>query len=340
LRATRGRAIVVPMNVAARLLLVLAPLPGAGERAPLPVDDLPADFGLDVPALFAPLATALEPVDPAVHALGRALFFDAALSRDHTISCASCHAPAHGFADPAARSLGVGGARTRIHAPTLLNRGIGQAFSWTGRAATLREQVLLPIHDEVEMGLPLVDLEARLRADPRHGPAFQRAFGREAAREDVAVALESFVARIWSAQSAVDRFQAGEFDALDARERAGLWIFESKAACWRCHAGRNLTDEGFHATGVGAVDGVSEPGRAAITARWEDRGRFKTPTLRGLAFTAPYMHDGSLATLEDVVAFYRRGGNATPERDPALAPLDLDDAEAASLVAFLRALSR
>jgi cytochrome c peroxidase len=320
------------------LPLLIPLLLARGDRPP--ADALPPDFGSAAPAsLFEPGA-APPPPDARVLALGRALFFEPALSRDGTVACASCHDPAHGFAEPAPLSRGVGGAAPERHTPSLFNRGLGRAFSWTGRAATLREQVLLPIANPREMDLALDAALARLRADARYAPAFEAAFGRPATQDDLGAALSGFVARIWIGDSPVDRFQAGDFAALDERERAGLWLFESKAGCWRCHAGRNYTDEAFHATGVGAVGGVALPGRAEVTGRAEDRGRFKTPTLRGLARTAPYLHDGSAATLEDVVAFYRRGGGAIPERDPLLRPLELDDAEAASLAAFLRALSR
>jgi cytochrome c peroxidase len=200
--------------------------------------------------------------------------------------------------------------------------------------------VLLPIPNEREMALGLDAAVARVRGDPAHAARFERAFGRAPTSADVGAALAQFVGRIWIGDSAVDRFQAGDFAALDERERAGLWLYESKAGCWRCHTGRNYTDEGFHATGVAAADGRAAPGREEVSADPRDRGRFKTPTLRGLARTAPYMHDGSLPTLEDVVAFYRRGGGAIAERDAALEPLELSDDEARSLVAFLRALSR
>jgi len=320
----------------AQVLLALLP----GETPPLPRDELSADFGLAAPkGLFPSDHTPTTP-DPARLALGRALFFDPVLSGDRTVSCASCHQPAQGFADPARFSLGVRGQRTLIHTPSLFNRGLGEFFSWTGQSVTLHEQVLLPLHNRIEMDLGLEEIAPRLRGDPRFGPAFEAAFGRPATIQDTGAALELFVSRIWIGASAVDRFQAGEFEALDEHERAGLWLYESKAGCWRCHAGRNYTDEDFHATGVGAQDGVAEHGRFAITDEAQDRGRFKTPTLRGLSVTAPYMHDGSLATIEDVVAYYRRGGNATPERDPDLRPLELDDEEAANLAAFLRALSR
>jgi len=137
----------------------------------------------------------------------------------------------------------------------------------------------------------------------------------------------------------VDRFRAGDFAALDDAERAGLWFYESRGGCWRCHSGANFSDEDFHNTGVGAVDGRAEEGRLAVTGRPEDRGAFKTPTLRGVALTAPYMHDGSLATLEEVLEFYRQGGRPNPDLDPRLQPVEMSDEDVAHLLAFLRALS-
>ncbi len=139
----------------------------------------------------------------------------------------------------------------------------------------------------------------------------------------------------------MDRFQAArDRAALTQEERKGLWIYESKGRCWSCHSGPNFTDEAFHNSGIGVVDNQPEDGRMAVTGDVADRGGFRTPTLRGLLQSAPYMHDGSLKTLEEVVAFYRRGGNDNPFRDPRLTPLDLTDEDATSLIAFLKALSR
>ncbi len=328
----------IRMLVPAAMGLALA---AASKDPPtLPRDELPAGFGTTPPpGLFAEDAQPAA-FDAAQFALGRALFFDPVLSGDRTVSCASCHQPEHGFADPRPLSLGVRGQLTRLHTPSLLNRGLGAHFSWAGRNTRLHEQVLLPIHDATEMDLGFEELAPRLRADPRYGPAFQAAYGHPASIADTGRALTTFVERIWIGDSPVDRFQSGDFDALDEHERAGLWLYESKAGCWRCHAGRNYTDEDFHATGIGVVDGAPQPGRAGVTGDDADRGRFKTPTLRGVALSAPYMHDGGLASLEDVVDYYRRGGNAFAQRDGRLAPLDLDDAEARNLVAFLQALSR
>jgi cytochrome c peroxidase len=139
--------------------------------------------------------------------------------------------------------------------------------------------------------------------------------------------------------SPVDRFVvSAEADALTAAERQGLWLYESKGRCWRCHSGPNFTDEQYHNTGVSWGKQPLDLGRFAVTKRDTDRGKFKTPTLRGVGLTAPYMHDGSIRTLEEVVEFYNRGGGANPNRDPLLQPLGLSAAEIRDLVAFLKAL--
>ncbi len=306
----------------------------------LPADELPADFGVDVPRGLGPLAANDAPVKQDVVALGRALFFDPVLSADGTVACASCHQPAHGFADTALLSTGIRAQQTVRNTPSLFNRGFGKHFSWTGKAASLAEQVLLPIENPLEMGSSRVAAVERLSADEKISARFESVFGAPPSVESLSTALSAFVARIHNGDSAVDKFQAGDFAALDDHERAGLWIYESKGGCWRCHTGPNYTDEDFHATGVGAQDGKAQAGRFEVSAEVKDRGRFKTPTLRGLMMTAPYMHDGSVATLEEVVNYYSRGGTACSELDERIRPIELSKEERASLVAFLRALSR
>jgi cytochrome c peroxidase len=295
-----------------------------------------------LPPLETPLGLPEREEGPSdeLAALGARLFFDPLLSSDRSVACASCHKPDLGFADSQPRSRGVLGRETERNAPTLLNRTFGTSFMWDGRAATLEEQALLPIENPLEMDLPLEQALARLRDDAGYRDAFERLFQRLPEREDLARALAAYVRRLVLGGSPVDRFRAGDFDALDDEARAGLWFYESRGGCWRCHGGANFSDEDFHNTGVGARDAEPEPGRAAVTRRAEDRGRFKTPTLRGLARTAPYMHDGSLATLEDVVEFYRKGGRANANLDPHIAPLEMSATDARNLVAFLRALSR
>lgn len=308
------------------------------ERAPLPPDSLPARLPEVLPI---GLEGELPPATPEAIALGRSLFFDPLLSSDRSVSCASCHEPERGFASNRAVSVGVGGRTTLRNAPTLFNRAFAPHHMWDGRAPTLAAQALLPIADEREMGLGIEAALERLNASATYRERFQRAFAGPADAERLGQALAAFVSRLTIADSPIDRFRVdNDFAALTNEERSGLWFFESRGQCWRCHIGPNFTDEDFHNTGVGVRDSVAEPGRFAHTAVESDRGKFKTPTLRALTLTAPYMHDGSLASLEEVIAFYRRGGNPNAGLDPALAPIEMTDTDAANLLAFLRALSR
>ena len=248
--------------------------------------------------------------------------------------------PALGFASPEPMPLGVGGKRATRHSPTLFNRGYGASQRWDGSTPTLEDFVIMPIEDPNEMNLPLTDAVERLANNKTYAAAFQKTYGAEPSNEHLARALSTFVRGLVLGDSPVDRFQAGDSAALTPAEKAGLWIYESKGGCWQCHAGPNLTDEKFHNTGVGVTNGQPEAGRHAATQDAADLGAFKTPTLRGVAQTAPYMHDGSLATLEEVVEFYRKGGHQNPNLDRRMAPLNLSEEDAANLVAFLRALSR
>jgi cytochrome c peroxidase len=311
------------------LLFALAAAAGRAQEHP------------SAPALSTPLGlpARAEGSSDELAALGARLFFDPLLSSDRSVACASCHRPELGFADSLPRSRGAHGRETERNAPSLLNRAYGRSFMWDGRATTLEEQVLLPLENPLEMDLPLERALALLAADASYRAAFERVSGRAPERDDLARALAAYVRRLVLGGSPVDRFRAGDFGALGDEARAGLWFYESRGGCWRCHSGANFSDEDFHDTGVGAEGGEPQVGRAAVTGRPEDRGRFKTPTLRGVARTAPYMHDGSLATLEEVVEFYRQGGRANANLDPLLRPLEMSATDARNLVAFLRALS-
>jgi cytochrome c peroxidase len=330
--------------------LALAALAGAGAsqegppRPPLP--PLPKDELRDADVSGASRVGLPEtipgiestPVALARGALGRRLFFDPILSLDRTVSCASCHEPDHGFASREAKPLGVGGRRAARNAPPVFNRAFGSTHFWDGRAPTLEAQVLFPIENPDEMGLPLEQAVARLAADAGYRELFEAAGGAPS-RELLASSIAEFLRRLVVGDSPIDHFRAAKTE-LTPLERRGLWLFESKGRCWRCHSGPNFSDESFHDTGVGVVDGEPEPGRFAVTKERADRGRFKTPTLRMVARTAPYMHDGSLATLEDVIRYYARGGNKNDNLDPLLLPVELSDDDVAALVALLQALSR
>ncbi len=272
--------------------------------------------------------------------LGRRLFFDPILSADRKVACASCHDPRHGFSSPQPLPIGVHGRKALRNAPTLLNRAFGKNQSWDGSSPTLVHQVTRPIENANEMDLPLDRALKRLRKSEDYRRAFRDAYAEDVTKSQLADALSTFVGRLYLGDSPVDRFWAGDRTAMTVAERGGMWIWESKGRCWKCHSGPNFSDEGFHNTGVGVRDGVPEPARLAVTGLGRDRGRFKTPTLRGLSQTAPYMHDGSLSTLVEVVEFYRRGGGKNDSLDRRIAPLELSDQDAANLVAFLKALSK
>jgi len=269
-------------------------------------------LGLD---LYLP-APETNPLTAAKIELGRRLFFDRRLSNDGSVSCSSCHDPERAFSDGRAIAVGVFQRKGRRNSPVLINRGYGRLFFWDGRVSSLEEQVLKPIEDRNEMDLPLAEATARVSLAP----------------DEIARALASFVRSILSGDSAYDRHINGDRAALTPEQRAGLQLFRGKANCTSCHVGPNFTDERLHNTGVAWRDG-------RFTDAGAGPGNFKTPTLREIARTAPYMHDGSLATLDAVIEYYDRGGNQNPGLDPEIRPLRLTVVEKQSLIAFLRALN-
>ncbi len=315
---------------------------GQEARPRLPVDTLPRELVLDV----VPLGLVEREVPPdnpltlARVALGRRLFFDAALSGDQSLSCASCHDPAHAFATTDARAIGYGGLALRRNSPTLLNRAYGRSFFWDGRSGSLEEQALKPIESPQELNAKLDDVVQRLSGQADYVAQFQQAFGDgPITATNLARALAAFERALVSGNSPVDQFQAKNARALGDGARLGLWVFESKGRCWRCHADANYTDERFHNTGVAWGAEPLDLGRFEVTGVPADRGAFKTPTLRDIARTPPYMHDGSIATLREVVEFYNRGGGANPHLDPLMQPLGLTPDEVGFLVEFLEALT-
>ncbi len=269
--------------------------------------------------------------------LGRHLFFDPILSSDGSTSCATCHQPQYAFSSPEARPTGVAGRQGRRNSPSLVNRRWGRAHFWDGRAGTLEEQALQPIESENELAHSIDIVLETLRQDPVYAKRFAEAYDDGVTRDNLANAIASFERVLLSSDSPVDRFVAA-VDAPDLTrgQRQGLWIYESKGGCWQCHSGPNYSDEKFHNTGVSWGAEPLDLGYFEVTGDIRHQGQFKTPTLRDVALTAPYMHDGSMATLREVIEFYNRGGNDNPNRDSRIKPLNLSEQEMADLEAFLR----
>jgi len=324
---------------------------------------------LPVPeGVLAPEIPEGNPVTSEKVALGRQLYFDARISTDGTVACATCHDPRTGFADGrgAATSAGVGGVLGGRNAPTVLNAAFLQEQFWDGRAPTLEAQAVLPLINPIEHGFadhPAV--VARIAELAEYAPLFEAAFGSsEISIERVGQAIASFERTLLSLEAPIDRFLAGDADAISESAERGWGLFNGKARCNTCHGHVSViplfTDDLYHNIGVGvavpgfeelarkalddpaALDGelaahpaLSELGRFAITREPADLGAFRTPQLRNVALTAPYMHDGSEATLADTITFYDRGGNANPWLDGGMRPLNLTDQERADLVALL-----
>jgi cytochrome c peroxidase len=219
--------------------------------------------------------------------------------------------------------------------PSILNRGYGTAFFWDARVTTLEDQVRQAIAGATDLGLPVAVAATRLSGEAGYDAAFQAAFAAPASADRLVQALATFVRGARSGDSPFDRFIAGDASALAPAARRGSEIFNGRARCSRCHAGPVFTDDELHNTGV---SWGRDAGRFEMTRLPEDRGRFKTPSLRNVVVTAPYMHDGSVDTLEEVVEFYDRGGGQNPNLDSAIRPLRLTSTERSDLVAFLRAL--
>lgn len=268
--------------------------------------------------------------------LGRQLFFDPRLSRDNTVSCATCHDPAKGWSNGDRFATGIGGKRGGRSAPTIINAAYAHLQFWDGRANELEGQALGPIQNPIEMDLTLPELVEKLQAIPGYQRQFQEVFGTDVNAENVARSIATFERTVLSGDAPYDRFLAGDKDALSAGAQRGLEIYFHKAHCSACHSGKNFSDAAFHNIGVGMDDPQPDPGRKEISKLEGDTGSFKTPTLREIARTAPYMHDGRLKTLEDVVDFYDKGCTPNDWLDEEIYALKLNSQDKADLVTFLK----
>ena len=279
-----------------------------------------------------------NPLTPEKVALGRALYFDKRLSGDNTISCATCHDPKKGWTDQAAVSTGIRGQKTGRNAPTVINSTYMKLQFWDGRAKDLEEQSLGPIAAPGEMGNTHEKMVATLASLDGYKPLFEKAFHAPPTKERVAQAIASFERTVLSGNSAYDRYVAGDKSAMTPEAQRGKDVFFGKGRCVTCHVPPTFSDSLFHNLGVGMKAEKPDVGRYAVTKKESDTGAFKTPGLRDITKTFPYMHDGSQKTLEEVIDFYNKGGEANPHLDPLVTKLDLTTQDKSDLVAFMKAL--
>lgn len=272
--------------------------------------------------------------------LGKLLYFDKRLSGDNTVSCASCHSPRFAYTDGGAVSTGIKGQRGGVSAPTVINRAYSLAQFWDGRAGTLEEQAKGPIQNPIEMGETHENVVKKLNGIQGYRKMFGKVFGSEEITIDnVAKAIATFERTVLSGNSAFDKYSAGNKKAMTAAQVRGMDVYFNKAKCDQCHEGINFTSNGYHNLGVGSTKSTPDVGRYAVTKQDKDWGAFKTPTLRDVARTAPYMHDGSLKTLEEVVDYYDKGGQPNRNLDEKIVKLNLTAEQKKDLVEFMKALN-
>ena len=296
---------------------------GSVPRGPLPAIPIPAD----------------NPQTDAKINLGKQLYFDGRLSADGKISCATCHDPKTGWAGHDATDTGINGRVGGRNSGTVVNSGYMKYQFWDGRAGSLEEQALGPIANPVEMGETLENVVRKLNAVPGYRKQFEEVFKTEVTADGIAKAIAAFERTIVSGPSPYDRCVAGDTKAMSQEAARGMEIFNGKGRCSACHNGPVFSDQGFHNLGVGAKSPEPDVGREAVTKDPADRGKFKTPGLRNVALTYPYMHDGKAPTLAAVVEFLDMGGGSNPNLDPLITSLRLTTHEQKDLVAFLEALT-
>jgi cytochrome c peroxidase len=278
-----------------------------------------------------------NPTTPEKVALGKQLFFDPRLSGDNKMSCATCHPPDKAFGDGLPQAKGAADKTLKRNTPSLLNVGFYSTFHWDGRVKSLEEQALLPIQSPEEMNQDLGELEKELNAVPGYVMQFQAVFGTNVTRDGIAKALAAFQRTLVTGPSPYDRYLGGDKNALSDEAKQGMELFFGSARCATCHRGPLLSDERFYRLGVS-----DDKGQGLVTGKKEDNYKVRTPPLRNVARTGPYMHDGSHKTLSDVVMFYYRG---VPASGPEGMSLDIEPllgnsfAEISAMTAFLEALT-
>jgi cytochrome c peroxidase len=320
---TSIRRLSLPLALLFCLLLVGAAIANESDpwlrpaAAPAPADNLPNDARI---------------------ALGEMLFFDPRLSRKANMSCASCHNPALGWSDGLPTATGFDMQTLARATPTIINAAFNPIQMWDGRKGTLEEQALGPIEAGGEMNMPLPEMVTRLKTIHGYASKFEQAYpGLGISEVTVARAIASYERTVLSTESPFDRWRKGDEQAVSASAKRGFDLFTGKANCAICHMGYNFTDNGFH--NIGVKDSAADVGRFAQRPLKSMRGAFKTPTLRDIALTGPYMRNGAYTTLLEVVEHYDRGGDDKSNLDINMTPLGLSATEKADLVAFMESLT-
>ena len=281
-----------------------------------------------------------SPIDAAKVALGKQLYFDGRLSKNGAIACAFCHNPGTGWADPRQTSIGIGGGLGGRQAPTVLNAGFNPIQFWDGRVNSLEEQALQPIQNPIEMGETHENVVRKLNGIRGYQQQFRAVFASDPNLQGIAEAIAAFERTVISTNSPFDKYAMGDSKAMDKAAVRGMALFKGKARCILCHNGPNFTDNQFYNLGVPQIGPMKEDlGRYYVTKVEKDKGAFKTPTLRSIAQTAPYMHDGVFKTLGEVLDFLNTGGGKNPNLSPLIKVLNLTPQEKADLIAFLKALT-
>ena len=303
----------------------------------------PPKAPLGLPPIFWPED---NPYTPEKRELGWLLYFDARLSSDGSVSCATCHRPDKAFTDGAPASIGINGQKGGRSAPTVINRAYSMAQFWDGRADTLEDQAKGPIANPIEMTSRKDSAAAHqacvdtLRGIPGYVKRFEQVFGTKNFTIDhVAQAIATFERTVLSGNAPFDKYKAGDKKAMTEEQVRGMNVFYDKAQCDRCHIGFNFTDGSYMNIGIGMDKPNPDLGRYVVTKKEPDKGAFKTPTLREIEHTAPYMHDGSIKTLEEVVEHYDKGGIKNAWLNEQMKPLNLTKQDKSDLVAFMKALS-
>jgi cytochrome c peroxidase len=330
------------LRLATAAVVALALIPRASRSTPAADEPTFPKDGPKVPLGLVPIFWPKDnPYTPEKAELGWLLYFDTRLSADGTVSCASCHSPQFAFTDGQPFSRGIRGQFGGRSAPTVINRAYSLEQFWDGRAKTLEEQAKGPIANPIEMGHPHELCEKCIGGITGYRERFKAVFGSERVTIDrIAQAIATFERTVLSGNSAYDRFKAGETGAMNDSQKRGMEVFFSNnARCDSCHEGINFTNGKYANVGIGMDKPTPDLGRYLVTHDEADKGAFKTPTLREVARTAPYMHDGSLKTLEEVVEHYNKGGIKNPWLHQDVRPLNLTDQNKKDLVEFLKALN-